>query len=604
MIKKDQNKRNILFWISFMVLVGLYFLVKIGSPMMIERAHDAGTLNWLNNLIKIQQNQSLGYYMGEIEAKLTGPFGVILSSLLFLVFALRFLKNSNAKIFAAAVFVFLIATKFDVMLFPPYGDSVGGPFAEAIWLYQNSFDYVGLFNQTRYIDGGPAVYVFSIYPTYLAVLMKVFSSSKWFLIVNHLLVFGFASVIIAVFREILLKVFDKRTAVLSLVVFMSLPLFQSQVEAINMEMFLLLFAILSVFYLIQKKVMQASIFAALAVFTKGYGAVVCATVVLSSFALFFSLPRGERRVKTLLWGMFAGVAAAGAIFLAYIVAYQFTPTNVTQIFSGWPSLRNTFTLKIYIFSLLLYLWKVILYKKNQAKEQGNAEPFLLKNFTSTVMFMFAGVWFSFFLNHFAVSPRYSLILLPFLIFCGVFAFLHFDKKSIVVPWIMIIVIVVAAFCSYGIFYGQIDGYNYVLQERSLEYRNDLKLSLQVAKELESNYDNLLIGAPFPVAQMLAFPELGYVQKKLNIMIYRMPCTYGNIKNFQGLKYLDLSRTIWVGVKSGLPASIPFPVDPQDIVIKEFVQGRENATIFQGGIAIERARLMLEYIVERKLGTKK
>jgi len=58
-----------------------------------------------------------------------------------------------------------------------------------------------------------------------------------------------------------------------------------------------------------------------------------------------------------------------------------------------------------------------------------------------------------------------------------------------------------------------------LIERSLEYRNHLKMQRKLAKEMETNYANLLIVAPFTTAETLVFPELGYVKKPLNVQEY-------------------------------------------------------------------------------------
>jgi hypothetical protein len=124
----------------------------------------------------------------------------------------------------------------------------------------------------------------------------------------------------------------------------------------------------------------------------------------------------------------------------------------------------------------------------------------------------------------------------------------------------------------------------------------------LAKEIDRNYSHLTIGAPFIMAQLLAFPQLGYVDRNLDVMIYGMRCSYGGIKNFNTLKDIDISKTVWVGVKTQFFSQIipdfTYPVGPNDRVLKEVVVGNKKATIFVGGFAIEKARIMVQLAKER------
>jgi len=158
--------------------------------------------------------------------------------------------------------------------------------------------------------------------------------------------------------------------------------------------------------------------------------------------------------------------------------------------------------------------------------------------------------------------------------------------------------VIASIGSYGILYPEIDGYNHVLLERSLEYRNDIRLGMRTAKVLEKEYSQFTVAAPFIIAQSLALPELGYVEKDLDVMIYGMPCKYGNIKNFEGLSRINVRRTVWVGVESTLPAKFEYPVGEKDRVVEVITQGDQEAKLFFGGFAIEKVRRML-LILQKK-----
>ncbi|MFA5088706.1 MAG: hypothetical protein WC552_06700 [Candidatus Omnitrophota bacterium] len=582
----------------FLVCLALFYLLKLQGAQAVGELYQQGRFDILNRLTGAQQQQVLGFYLGEMERKVLGPASVLGAGVLFMVFSLVFLQKASPVRFAIAVFIFFLLSKPEVLFFPPYGDAIGGPFAEGVWLFRNGFNYLGLFHEPRYIDGGPSVYVFSIYPTYLAILMAVFRSSRCFLVVNHLLVFAFAAVIAALFRSILLRIFTPKTSLLLVIFFLSLPLFHSQVEAINMEMFLLFLVMSSVYSLINGKIQTASFWAVAAAFTKGYGVIICGTVFLSSILLFAVSPGRRDRWKFLFWGSWAAASAALAVFLAYIVAYQFTPQSVTSILSGWPSLKNTIIFPLYLLSCVFYLSSFIKGLWRVKREGGSVQSFWERNIIPLVMFSLAGLWFLFFLNHFAVSPRYSLVLLPFLLFAVLFVVALFHPFQKFINPALIGLIVFSLICSYGNIYPPFGGYNYVLQERSLEYRNDLLLNIKVAQEIEEKYASFTIGAPFILAQILALPELGYVHQKLDVMIYGMRCTYGGIKNFQRLSDVQINRTIWVGVRSGLPDDIPYPVGERDVVLKEVFSGKEKAVFFLGGEAIEKARLYLHYLQKK------
>jgi hypothetical protein len=72
----------------------------------------------------------------------------------------------------------------------------------------------------------------------------------------------------------------------------------------------------------------------------------------------------------------------------------------------------------------------------------------------------------------------------------------------------------------------------------------------------------------------------------------MPATLG-IKPFIGLQTLNLARTIWIGFPFHRfeNLEIPYPIDPTDRILKKIEYGRIEVDIFQGGVAIERMRIL-------------
>lgn len=580
-----QNK-NIL--VSFAACLFFYFFIKFFHPTLTHFLFHQN-IDFLNFLTGSHALRSLDFYSGKMEEVLWGPLTMVTSGMIFTVFALLYLEKSDAKIFFLAVLSYLLITKFDVLFFPPYGDAIGGPFAEALWLAQNKFDFIGLYHQPGYAVGGPKVYLFSIYPAFQALLLNVIPSTKMFLLVNHLMVFGMAAGIALLFRQIALKAVNSEAAILMSACFLSLPIFQSQVEAINMEMPSVFASVLAVYYLVEKRIPQAAGWAVLAMLIKDTSVVICAAVFVIAAILFIFDPQKRGQSKVFLWGIAAALSVVARVLSKFFLNDQHASAGMIRFLAGWPSLRWSIILILFLSSVL-----VIVIWFGQKKEA--ASSLLRTYFPVTVMAMTAGIWFLLFINFYAVSPRYRLLLSPFLIFCVAYAISVILTSERLRRAVFLGFIALSFFSSYGLFYTPLVDNDHVLLERSLEYRNDFYANRLMANDIEENYSDFTVAAPFTLAQLLAFPQLGYVSKDLDVMIYGMRCTYGGIRNFAGLSGLNPSKTVWVGVTTTFDEKIaPFiqyPYGPRDQVLKEVVVGDKKVTIFMGGFAIEKMRVML------------
>ena len=169
---------------------------------------------------------------------------------------------------------------------------------------------------------------------------------------------------------------------------------------------------------------------------------------------------------------------------------------------------------------------------------------------------------------------------------------------------LFVLIILCFINAYGVFYTPHPISIHSALERSLEYRNDQKVQLRIAKEIEEKFSEFTIGAQFTIAQVLALPELGYVHKKLDVMIYEFPCTYG-IRVFKGVSELDLRKTLWVGFEMNLPPQMAslkgYPVSPNDFIVAKIIFGNRQATLFIGGEYIEKIRMfVLQSMRLRKL----
>jgi len=593
----SKKQKDVVFGVLLVVLILSFFLVKFQSPQWIKSLYDNDSFGMLNRITSAEGQQSLDFYLGKAEDSLFGPLSILISMVFFLIFALRFFKGCRLWQFALAVFVFLVITKADVLSFPPYGELVAGPYAEATWLSNNSFDYVGLANEKNFSQGGPKVYLTSIYPTIAAFLMKISPTPMIFIVLNHLLIFILAAFVLAILREILLKLYDHETAILVVGALLSLPIFQCMTEMLHMEMLGIFFAMFSAYFLIKRKIELASVMAILSAWSKGTGGFTCVAVLVVGCTLFFMEKKQRGNWRYLLWGVLSVVFGFMKLLFWRMFIHKIQPAaNALSLFAGISPLWEIAKAELLLFIASLIL-VAFLYLREKCNDVTQDVLFIKKHYVAFVMFIFAGMWFGLFINVSVMAYRYELFLMPFLVFCLFFVVNILTRSKNIIYWLLIASVVVFSLGSYGMFHFKkypSSIYSYHKFERSLEYRNDLKLHMRLAKEIEERFSGFTIGAPFVIAQKLALANLGYVKKPMDVVIYGMPCTYGGIKNFQGLKAMDIRKTIWIGFPdSNILGDVPYPVDPKDKVLKKIVVGDKEVVLFMGGIAIEKMRLLVE-----------
>lgn len=576
----------------------IFYLFQFASPSWIESYYTHNKFEVLNLLARATGQKSLTFYLGEVEEKFFGPLSQLISGLMFVYLALRYLVNSPIKIFTLSVFVYLVSTKLQSLTFPPYGDAIGGPFAEALWLAQHNFDYIGLYHEAGYAAGGPKVYMFSLYPTFLAVMLKAISSTKIFLIVSHVIVFGMSAFIVATLREIFSRQFNKDSALLCSLLLLFLGTFQSQVEAINMEIPCLLFVILSAKYLLEKKFYLSGLMAMLAVGIKGTAVFAAMGFVSIIAVLFLMKPQLPANKKILLYSLGVLIFALLQVASKFLMNDQHVSAGMVMPFKGWPSFKVLILPKVFLFFLIVIGF---FYLKEIFSNRKKSKPQISLSYDTVVMLTFAVMWFLLFLNFLAVSPRYTILVFPFIIFTIFYALQLIIREYLFQRIALLLAICVVLFSSYGFFYPPLGGNDHVLLERSLEYRNDLKLNKHLSSLVEEKFSGYHIAAPFIMAQILAIPQLGYVTKNLDVMIYGFQCHYGGIKNYPSPTKIDVLKTIYVGVPIiDKQFDVPYPVHPNDKIIQELEWGRNKAWLFMGGHSINFLKIKeLLYLLKKR-----
>lgn len=587
----NNTRTKILGILLIVILSSFYYFVQQCSPQWISNQYQEQNFQLLNHLSASAQNESLDYYLGRIEVNIFGPIKSILSGIFYLICLYLFFRRSRLYLFTLFTFIFLLLTKFEILTFPPYGDALIGPLSGAIWLVRNNMDFMGLLKQPTFIESGPLIYPVSIYPPFLAIMLKITSTPKIFLITMHTLNLFLGSLIVGCTREIGKKFLNQDSANLASTLLLFLPLFSTHLELINMEITSLCFAVISLYFLIHHHIFRASIFAILATLIKIPAAITCAVVFAGSIILLIIHHKERSRWKYILIGLIPILTAfILAVIRSHILGEQ-VEYNKVSLLIGWPILSQMGLFWGFLLTICIILIHLII---NRCSSE-NWSLFFNNNLSLIIVSMMAVCWFGMYVNISAIIYRYQILLLPFLILCCIACLTKLIKSSEAQQIIVICLITVTLFCSHGYLqkHHLHDNFGMNIFERSLEYRNELKLRMKMASIVENQYADYLISSPISITQLLNFHEVGYVSKKLNTMVFGYGATHKEIKTFTGLKNLDLNKTLWVVFPDRDFKDFPeYPLGPHDKLIQTVQVGNKKIIMFRGGFSIEKMRLLI------------
>ncbi|MBF0569737.1 MAG: hypothetical protein HQL18_03070 [Candidatus Omnitrophica bacterium] len=577
-------------------LLVLYFSVFILGPVFIRSLFQQGQVDLLSRLTFTPAAQSLEFYLGRSQELFWGPLAQVIGSVFLIILMLGRLKESSARGFFFLIAGFLLVTKWSVLTFPPYGDTVIGAFAEALWLAQHNFNYVGLAAQPGYAMGGQKVYLVSFFPTYLAALMKLFPNVKTFLIVNHKVFFKMAAAVVLFVREIARRAYCLETANLLALLVLSWPVFQSQTEAINMEMPCLLFAMLASYGLVKGRTNLAGGAALLAVMAKGTGAFACAAFAVWGMISLWIGKDAKARRTWLVWGAALLIMAALVVAAKYWIKDSQTQEHWIGFLVGWQTLKYVHLTYIFaanaVLSLVIAAFDFWRHRSGVRMENVQKESWRV----NLIQLIFVAVWFLLFLNFATLSARYRVVVYPFFLFTLAWSF------SRLVPWrllqtaVLVVAILAVQANSYGYWNQPYVAADALRLEENLQYRNDAIMQQRLARTVEEKYRSWAVVAPMIVAQEFAIPDFGYVKAARDVYIYRFSCMYGPIHPYPGMAGLNLLRTIYVALACDQQGTtFPYPLNPQDRVLETVEWGSRKAVIFMGGVSIDLMKKLGDYV---------
>ena len=484
---------------------------------------------------------------------------------------------------AASVAVFLALAFFrrEVLFYPPYWDSVVGLFPEAIWLRDNGFDYLKLaYAEPGYGHGGARNLFFTVYPAFQALLLKVFPP-QFFLLFNHLWTFGLAALSLTLFYRLLARTNRAAVAFAGSALLFAHPLFLSQADAINYELAVLAVSLLAIDRTLSGRAMAGAGLAALAACIKPTGVIVAfALFLFQLITIGLSKSKGQSdgapSRKDTFWPLTIliaiGAAAIGQWFLRETLYREASDTIVVFLRGSIkrevldsPELSVLFTIAaLFMVGVAWRFW----HPRTGASRMAPSD-------LMACLFVFS--FLCFYVNIIPMLPRYFFYCLPFLLY----GLIRLIDQAINAPFFTAAILLILSGLVFsnrtGQFYTPITTRDGFLLERSLEYVEDMRLNLSLAKRLEDHYAGVAIITSPPYAQMLALPELGYVTRPLAAVTRSGPLRYG------GLAYREAVRaavgdTVWLYGPNCF--SSHYAYNPQeDRVIETFGEGPRQITLF-------------------------
>ncbi|HIG47453.1 MAG TPA: hypothetical protein EYQ20_13865 [candidate division Zixibacteria bacterium] len=471
-------------------------------------------------------------------------------------------------------FLSLCIFRYEVLFFPPYWDSITGLFSEAVWLDDHRFDYYKLMYETPgYNLGGARDRLFSFYPTLQALLIRLIPDTSLLLLINHLLSFGYASVALLAFYHLLRYQFTKDISLLGCFLLLGFPLFITQADALYMEMPLLAFSLSALACTIYRRPVLGACLAMLAMYTKPTGIICVATLFVFNL-IDLTVTRRQRR---------AACGILGICVLLFIMQWFLYQTFYQEIDDAFRFMRGA--LKGFFQSmpdfLMLYLifglFTGLTLKRHLQEASFTIKPFfitLFKDRLNILMIVFLS-WFTlFYMNIIIILPRYFLLCLPVLLFGLISLMVRYLKRAWLIRSGILILTGLFLYNLSGRLYSVYPKNDGFILERSLEYMDDMRLNIQLAKRLEEKYADTTIITSWPYIQMLVLPQLGYVTKPLNAVTINGPLSYGPFTKAAATK-----DTVWVygpNCFSGMYGYYPH----EDELIETISKGERQVVIFR------------------------
>ena len=450
-------------------------------------------------------------------------------------------RKTSAKALYVVVLAALLALRSYVLFDPPYWDALAGAFAQAYWLAHHGLDAIGLMTtQLTYVDGGPNVYPFSVYPYFIALLYRVGLEPKHVFLVLHVVSFACTAAFIAgAFRLARLCLAAPFALLVALLLF-CIPLVQAMACEINMDMPLAAFTVLSFVAIAERRFARAWLWAFFALAIKPTAIILIAANVATIVWIAWFPRTLQHDAQQPLARRRAWAAIAAYLALFALFAVQLRPTSSIAHAPAYVELLGgvlpLFGKRLWVmpeYGLALVAFLLALPFELRRVWRGQMTSLELQ------LVLFLAIFVGFYCQWTNPLPRYFLQSYPMLL---VWSFALLARAPIAVAVRVALAFGACAFFAvnqHGRWYPRLradwnvpgdprplwrnDGY---MLERSMEYRDDLLLNQAICERLEKYpRERTIVVANWPVVQTLAIPEFGYVKERWRAVSPDCPLLY-------------------------------------------------------------------------------
>ncbi|MBF0385052.1 MAG: hypothetical protein HQL27_04190 [Candidatus Omnitrophica bacterium] len=423
---------------------------------------------------------------------------------------------------------------------------------EAVWLYENNFNFHKLaFEMFGFEQGGPRVYFFSLYPSFLALMMYFIKNSQVYLLINHLFVIFAGALSLLFVYKIATMVCSKKTSLFSVLLFVFNPLFLSQISVIGMDIIVMLFGLMGVYYFLKEEHS-----ASMLMFLIGF-CIKPSCIVFSAAAVLASL-LSEKELKNKITRAFAYSIPVWLYFLEVKIAqaFFFNPEHLAPLLEKTSLSTMINLLKTYLFLIpdiylvlvfILLCFAVFICRglKNHPAKEFMAENKAIVFFAALLgeVFILTFVFWGF-------LPRYFIIVLPFLVIGLLWGAEKISARS--VPFVVLAALGFSLINMQGLVYDLIKVYrgnNGHYLERTLAFEDDMENNLSLVKLLEDKYKGKTIITSWPLLHMLASPQFFYTKEKWSMISSDYQAfAWRGVRKLRDIDFTDknyIDKLIWV-----------------------------------------------------------
>ncbi len=411
-----------------------------------------------------------------------------------------------------------------------------GLFLEANFLAETRFDYPRLwFEEPRFIEGGSAIYLTSVLPSFVAVLMTTLDTPRAVFLVYHLFTFACASAVTLLVVAICRPWAGLLGAILIGAVILTTPIFSVQIEMLGMDLPMLVLALLSAWCAIRKKYIWAAAAGCAAFATKMSGGLVLGALfvpLLCDLASRYRTTSIRRRQRLWLLTSFGFLIVAAVMFAdAWIGKLEKSTVERYEV----DQVRGLTVMKDFVYwypelvllmAVALIAWptvntfRVIGLRRKSLSTQSALQEVLLED--PVEIYAWSIVLGMLMLLSLAYSiPRYMILPLPFLWIIVARLFIRDRKVSWLAAAPLAMVLGFNLANQDGRFYpefpseARIDYRTGAILERSREYLQDHRANQEAIAYLREHCADRTIMAGNPFVHFLALPRLGYVTEPLH-----------------------------------------------------------------------------------------